>query len=110
MRGRWNGRKAKSDIVPANRKLREHQELAVCSYLDRLDKIGIPARTFMITGCVNSILRRAADGLGPPPAVSEHWARRFLERHPKYLIRKQFVQEIDRKNAQDYDIILQWLL
>ena len=110
LRGRWNGRKAKSDIVPANRKLQEHQELAVCSYLDRLDKIGIPARTFMITGCANSILRRAADGLGPPPAVSEHWARRFLERHPKYLIRKQSVQEIDRKNAQDHDIILQWLL
>ena len=64
LRGRWNGRKAKSDIILANRKLQEHQELAVCSYLGRLDKIGNPARTFMITGCANSILHRAADGLG----------------------------------------------
>ena len=66
----------------------------VCSYLDCLDKIGIPTRTFMVTYCANSILRRCAhEGNGPPPAVSENWARRFLWRHPEYLIRKRSVQK-----------------
>ena len=41
LRARWNGRKAKSDIIPCNRKLQDNQESAVCSYLDRLDGIGI---------------------------------------------------------------------
>ena len=65
----------------------------------------------MITDCANAILRRShpADLDGPPPQVSQHWARRFLERHPEYLVRKQRVQEIDRKNAQDPDIIQEWL-
>ena len=108
-RARWNGRKSKQDVVPWNRKLKEHEELAVCSYLDRLDKVGLHARLFMISDCANGILRRAHVDEGPPPQVSEHWARRFLERHPEYLVRKQSVQEIDRKNAQDPDTILWWL-
>ena len=95
LRARWNGRKAKSDIIPSNRKLKEHQELAVCSYLDRLDKLGIPVHTPTITGYANSILRRAHGGDGPPPVVSEHWARRFLERHPQYLVRKQSARATD---------------
>ena len=87
-------------MISGNRKLSEHQELAICQYLDRLDKIGLPARRFMITDCANAILRRShpADSNDPPPQVSEHWPRRFLERHPEYLVRKQMVQEIDRKN------------
>ena len=81
LRARWNGHQAKSDIIPCNRKLQVDQESAVCSYLDRLDKIAIPARTFMITYCANSILRHATGGDGPPPVVSENWARGFLKRH-----------------------------
>ena len=57
----------------------------------------------MIADCANSVLRRAHVGEGPPPQVSEHWARRFLERHPEYHVRKQLVQEVDRKKAQDPD-------
>jgi hypothetical protein len=103
-RARWNGRRSNQDVVLWNRKLKEHEELAVCTNLDRLDKVGLHARLFMISGGANGVLRRAHVDEGPPPQVSEHWARRFLERHhPEYLVRKQSVQEIDRKNAQDLD-------
>ena len=30
-------------MIPGNRKLSGHQELAVCQYLDQLDNIGLPA-------------------------------------------------------------------
>ena len=36
LRAIWNGRKSKSDIIPGNRRLQEHQELVVCIYLDHL--------------------------------------------------------------------------
>ena len=56
LRARWNGRRAKSDIIPGNRRLKEHQELAVCSYLGRLDKLEIPVHTPTIADYANSIL------------------------------------------------------
>ena len=97
LRARWNGRQSKIQRLAGNRKLSQHQELAVCEYLDRLDNIGLPARHFMITYCANAILRRShpADSNNPPPQVSKCWAGRFLERYPEYLLRKQRVQEID---------------
>ena len=97
LRARWNGRPSKIQMTPSNRRLSNHQELAVCQYLDRLDNIGLPARRLMVTDCANAILRRShpADSVNPPPQVGSHWACRFLERHPEYLVRKQRVQEID---------------
>ncbi|KAF8251779.1 hypothetical protein K440DRAFT_511202, partial [Wilcoxina mikolae CBS 423.85] len=89
LRIRWNGCRSKQDVVPANRKLSEYQELAVCTHLNRLDKIALPARLFMIADCANAILRRDHVGEGSPSQVSEYWVPYFLERHPEYLIRKQ---------------------
>ena len=111
LRARWSGRRSKQEVVPWGGRLGGHGGLAVCTYLDRLDKVGLHARLFMIADCANGVLRRAHVGEGPPPLaqVSEHWARRFLERHPEYHVRKQSVQEIDPKRAQDPDTIHWWL-
>ena len=35
---------------------------------------------------------------GPPPRVGEHWARRFLERHPEYLVHNQSKRSTERKH------------
>ena len=61
----------------------------------------------MITDCVMRFYPAGLDD--PPPQVSQHWARRFRKRPPEYLVRKQRVQEIDRKNAQGPDVIQEWL-
>ena len=73
-RARWNGRRSNQDVVLWNRKLKEHEELAVCTYLDRSDKFEL---LFMISGCANGVLRRAHVDEGPPPQVSEHWLAAF---------------------------------
>ena len=59
LRARWNGRHQKNiQTIPGNRRLNEHQELAICQYLGCLDNIGLPTRLFMITvsSCTNSTL------------------------------------------------------
>ena len=48
---RWNGRPSKIQTISDNRRLCEHQELAICQYLDYLDNIGLPAHRLMITDC-----------------------------------------------------------
>jgi hypothetical protein len=90
LHARWNSCGTHSDIIIHNRKLLEDQELVVCSFLDRLDEMGLPTRIPMITNCANAILQRThqptTDIFGnttSPPTVSEHWACRFLEvSHP----------------------------
>ena len=44
LRNRWNGRRSKSQVVAHNRTLSEAQELAICQYLDHLDRGGPKAR------------------------------------------------------------------
>ena len=108
LRARWNGRVSKQERPAANRKLSEDQELAVCQYIDRLDSIGTAVRTTTITTFANSILRRChTDTATPPPTVSENWARRFLNRHREYYVRKQGAIDIVRKNSHDPDACAQ---
>jgi len=108
-RARWNGRGSKEKRVSVNRKLTEEEELAVCQYLDRLDKIETSARLHMIRGCANAILLQMhSDQSLPIPLVGEHWARRFMDRHPECHIRKQYTIDLDRKNAYNEECILDW--
>jgi len=109
LRARWNGRGCKKTRLQTNRRLSEEEELAVCQYLDRLDRIGTSARLHMITGCANAILLHVhSDQSIPIPSVGEHWAWRFLDRHPEYHIRKQHMIDTDRKDAHNPASILGW--
>ena len=109
LRARWNRRKSKETRLPANKKLMVEEELAVCQYLDWLDKIGTSARLHMLTTCANAILSHAhKDPSIPTPVVGEHWARRFLVRHPEYHICKQYTIDSDRKNTHNPESILDW--
>ena len=107
LRARWNGKKSKETGLPANKKLREEEEFAVCQYLNRLDKIGTLARLHMLTTCANAILLHAHEESSIPiPVVGEHWARRFLDRHLEYHIHKQHTIDSDCKNAHNSECIL----
>ena len=108
LRGRLQGRQSRQDRPGANRKLSEDQELAVCQYLDRLHTIGTSARIPMVSSCANAILGYGHTGQDPPPRVGDHWASRFLDRHPEYHIRKRKLIDADRKNAHQPDNIRAW--
>ena len=108
LRARLQGRQSRQERPGANRKLTEDQELAVCQYLDRLDTIDTSARIQMVSGCANAILQYSHLGDRPAPRVGDHWAPRFLDRHPEYFIRKQHTIDADRKNAHQPEGIRHW--
>lgn len=108
LRRRLQGRQSKQERPATNRKLSDDQELAVCQYLDRLDTIGTSARLQMVSSCANAILQSAHTGPEPAPLIGDHWAPRFLQRHPEYFIRKQQTIDADRKNAHQPNDILAW--
>ncbi len=56
---RYHGRQSKQTRPGAGRKLDPAQELAVCHYLDHLDRMGTSARYSMLAQCANSILNAA---------------------------------------------------
>ena len=60
LRARWNGRKSKQEVVPWNRKLKEHEELAVCAYLNRLDKFGLHATRCGLLSTLQAFSRRSS--------------------------------------------------
>jgi len=62
----------------------------------------------MVTSTANTILRNSHDSIGLAPIVGDHWAQRFLNRHPEYFIRKQQTIDADRKNAHDPANIRSW--
>ena len=88
LRARWKGRLPCTAREPTNRKLSSAQELAICQYLDRLDQIGIAARENMLPSAANAFLCRThSDPNTPPTVIGQHWASRFLKRHPQFIVR-----------------------
>jgi len=109
--GRFHGTPAKSDLVPGNRRLLDVEEKAICRYLDRLDKLGLPAQRELLRGAADFILRAnwtPASTDEKPPSVGQHWVGRFLERHPEYTLKRQKVPDLERKRAESYENLQNW--
>ena len=63
----------------------------------------------MLVNCANAILRRChSDSNTLPPTVGTHWARRYLDAHPEFYIRKQKSFDVDRKNSHNPVDIQDW--
>jgi hypothetical protein len=45
---------AKTDLVSGNRRFSDIEEKALCRYLDRLDKLGLPAQRELLRGAVGT--------------------------------------------------------
>jgi Tc5 transposase DNA-binding domain len=104
LRNRFNGIPSKSEYGGHNKTLTDDQELAVCHYLDRIDKTGIFARPRMLRSIANSILARNHNDLNtPPPLIGPNWPRRFLARHPEYI--KQKIKPLAHNKKNIYNFI-----
>jgi len=106
---RYHGRQSKHERPGAGRKLNNTQDLAVCQYLEHLDRMGTSARYGMLAHCANTILKLSHnDPTTLPPTVGPLWPKRFLQAHPQFHIRKQQSLDIARKNAHDPENIRVW--
>jgi hypothetical protein len=89
---RFHGTPSKSDRVSGNRRSLGVEEKEICRYLDRLDKLGLPAQRELLRGAADYILLANWTPASPdekPPSVGQHWISRFLEQHPEYTLERQ---------------------
>jgi hypothetical protein len=63
----------------------------------------------MIEAAANAILKAShTDSTTPPPTVGPKWLQRWLVRHPQFKRRRFRAIELDRKQAEDRQLIKQW--
>jgi hypothetical protein len=65
-------------------------EMALCWYLDRLDKLGLPAQRELLRGAADCILLAnwTPTSTGEkPPSVGRHWVSRFPKQYPEYTLK-----------------------
>jgi hypothetical protein len=108
---RFHGTPSKSDRVSGNRRFLDVEEKAICRYLDRLDKLSLPAQRELLRGAADNILLANWTPASPdekPPSVGQHWASRFLERHPEYTLKRQKVLDLERERAESYESLKNW--
>jgi hypothetical protein len=111
LHARFNGILAKSDLIPGNRRFSDIEEKALCQYLDRLDKLGLPVQRDLLRGAADYILLANWTPTSTDekqPSVGRHWVSRFLQRHPKYTLKRQKVLDLERKRAESYKNLENW--
>jgi hypothetical protein len=111
---KFHGTLAKSDRISGNRRFSDIEEKALCWYLDRLDKLGLPAQRELLRGAAAYILlanwtpTSTDDSELKPPSVGRHCVSRFLKRHPEYTLKRQKVLDLERKRAESYENLENW--
>ncbi|KAJ5112092.1 hypothetical protein N7532_000137 [Penicillium argentinense] len=105
LRSRYRGKKSLFEREPNGRKLDPAQEKALCGWIDYNDSLGVPVKRTQIVAAATSILKLANPS---SPPLSEKWLKRFLQRHPKYNIRRRKSLDIERLHAHDKSLIQEW--
>jgi hypothetical protein len=109
----FHGRPAKTNLPGFNRRFNNEEERALCRYLDRLDRMGLPAQRELLCAAADSILMHSytPDPNDPEdkfPRVSNKWVSRFLKHHPEYTVVRQKTLDLERKQAEGYKALEEW--
>ena len=91
-----------------NRKLEKEQEIAVCNWLDRSIRHGFPPRLDHVQHVAQRVLDACRDPTTPAVQLGQHWARRFVERHPKYNMRMSKPLDVQRHARHNAPEISAW--
>ncbi len=96
---------------PSHTKLSQPEEVALCTYIDRLDNINLAVRREFVVDAANSILRERASSAekANPPTVGHNWVSRFLKRHG-YITTTQKKLDANRQIAEDINTVHEWYL
>jgi hypothetical protein len=101
---RYRQKTSRSKITQSehNKLLSEAEELAFYHILDRLNASGFLTRIGFVRGFANNLLtRNHTDPTSSPSLVSQMWAQRFLDRHPKYSKRRSKPLAAERRESHD---------
>lgn len=83
-----------------NKKLDEPQERAVGDVVKRYNDLGLSLNPRKITQVANSILRGSAGSDVLMHSVGPGWGRRYLKRHPEFVVKRKKPREVNRHAAQ----------
>ncbi len=84
-----------------NRALKPDQELALHTYIKRLDELGLSARLNLIESAGNLLLRQDS----PWASLGPKWAKRWLDRQSDLHKAKRKPLAAARKNAHDEELL-----
>jgi DDE superfamily endonuclease len=111
LRNRLNGKPSRIDVGGKNKKLSEHQELAIIRFVKVLEGFGIEPRPRFLRGIANRILKADhSNPTTPPPTVGLLWSRRFIERRPELHMQKASPLPAEHKRTHDSESIQDWFL
>ncbi len=105
---RLRGIESRISRKPTNYKLSEVQKQALLRYIFALDEIGHSIRYDSVSRIANEMLKKNHKGNDSAPFVDQYWTRRFLDRYPELHKAKQKPLELERKLAQDPELIRNW--
>jgi hypothetical protein len=109
LRNRLSGKPSRINVGGKNKKLSEHQELAIICFVKALEGFGIEARPRSLRGIANRILKTDhPDPMTPAPAVGISWSRRFIERRSELYTQKASPLAAERKRTHDPESIRDW--
>jgi hypothetical protein len=108
LRARLKGRPSKIGL-PSTTKLSQPQEIALCNYIDRLDRINLAVRKELIQSAANFILKESTQPGQEVQQVGVLWVNRFIKRH-KYHCVPQKVLDMERQQAENLEAIHEWYL
>ncbi|KID93241.1 transposase, partial [Metarhizium majus ARSEF 297] len=102
LRRRQQGVSAREGHPATNTKLSREEEVALCNYIDRLDRANFAVRAEFITDAANYILKERASSTAPPEFVGKLWTTRFIQRH-QYGKCLQTKLDSNRKASEDIE-------
>jgi hypothetical protein len=110
LRDRLNGCHYKKGRSGINTKLTKEEEIAICCYIDRLDKINLAVRPEFIADAARSIIlaRSSTKQQSVEPTIGKFWVTRFLKRHGYSKYRQKTIND-DRQTAEELGIVQKYL-
>jgi hypothetical protein len=104
----YRGGQSRSTRPSTNKLLTEEQEAALKRFLDAIGDIGFGIHKSLIKQQTDALLAASHQDIGPPRRCGDHWAERWLQANPQYQKVKAKPLEIQRKLAQEPEVIKAW--
>jgi hypothetical protein len=110
LRDRLNGCHSKKGCPGLNTKLKKEEEIAICCYIGRLDKINLAVRPEFIADAARSIIlaRSSTKQQSVEPTMGKFWVTRFPKRHGYSKYRQRTINA-DRQTAEELGIVQKYL-
>lgn len=107
---RQDGAKSRFSRRAPHSALGEIEEAILLRQIAQFDQMGLHMRRSTLCTAANAILRAESEPDSEPRILNDQWARRWLSRHPEIRQVKQKSMELARKEAEQPDLLRDWLL